>query len=137
MLIILQELTEELGMIDRLGRMIIRIRGQLHLLGTGIQQGIRLQRFWAYSLGIQILDSNEEPIKQDPEVHYSYMAKIQELIPTADEATGPIFEKEPLKHVHNNNEYYVFVMEKEHIDQLESINDTYVVKHGDSNTTSE
>ncbi|GJU31803.1 hypothetical protein Tco_1175392, partial [Tanacetum coccineum] len=61
--------------------------------------------------------------------------KIQEVIPTANKANRPVFDKEPLEHVHNNDEYNVFTNEKEHTGQPESINDTYVVEQGDSNTT--
>ncbi|GJX00659.1 hypothetical protein Tco_0184572 [Tanacetum coccineum] len=63
------------------------------------------------------------------------MAKIQEVIPVADEATGPVFEKEPLEQVHNNDEYNMFVMKKEHPKQPVSINDIYVVEQDDSYTT--
>ncbi|GKD12365.1 hypothetical protein Tco_1196772 [Tanacetum coccineum] len=53
----------------------------------------------------------------------------------AEEATGPVFDKESLEHVHDNDEYNVFAMEKVHPEQPESINDTYMVERGDSNTT--
>ncbi|GJV73136.1 hypothetical protein Tco_1493131 [Tanacetum coccineum] len=82
-----------------------------------------------------ILDSDEEPTDQELEASYLYMAKIKEVIPTAYEAIGPVFDKEPLEQVHNNDEYNVFSKEKEHHEQPESINDTYVVEHGDSHTT--
>ncbi|GKE11925.1 retrovirus-related pol polyprotein from transposon TNT 1-94 [Tanacetum coccineum] len=62
-------------------------------------------------------------------------AGIQEVIPVAEEATGPVFDKESLEHVHDNDEYNVFAMEKVHPEQPESINDTYMVEQGDSNTT--
>ncbi|GJZ20271.1 hypothetical protein Tco_0556861 [Tanacetum coccineum] len=58
-----------------------------------------------------------------------------EVIPAADEGTGPVFDKEPLEHVHTNDEYNVFAMENEHLVQHESINDTYVMEQCDSNTT--
>ncbi|GJV89538.1 hypothetical protein Tco_1533476 [Tanacetum coccineum] len=82
-----------------------------------------------------ILDSNEEPTDQELEAHYMYMAKIPEVIPAADEGTRPVFDKEPMEQVHTNDEYDVFVMENEHPEQPESINDSYVVKQCDSNTT--
>ncbi|GJW46956.1 hypothetical protein Tco_0078602 [Tanacetum coccineum] len=44
-------------------------------------------------------------------------------------------DKEPLEQVHNNDEYNVFAMEKEHPEKPESINDTYVVEQGDNNIT--
>ncbi|GJU37065.1 hypothetical protein Tco_1185419 [Tanacetum coccineum] len=62
---------------------------------------------------------------------------IQEVIPATDKGTGPIFDKEPIKHVHINNEYNVFAMENENPKQPESVNDTYVMELCDSNTTSD
>ncbi|GJX22533.1 hypothetical protein Tco_0226978 [Tanacetum coccineum] len=40
-----------------------------------------------------------------------------------------------LEKVHNNDEYSVFAKKKQHPEQLESSNDTYVVEKGDSTTT--
>ncbi|GKC92049.1 hypothetical protein Tco_1157491 [Tanacetum coccineum] len=34
---------------------------------------------------------------QELEAHYMYMAKVQEVIPTADEDIGPIYDKESLE----------------------------------------
>ncbi|GJS49735.1 hypothetical protein Tco_0599856 [Tanacetum coccineum] len=44
-----------------------------------------------------ILDLDKEPTYQELEAHYWYMAKIQEVISAADEATRPIFDKESLE----------------------------------------
>ncbi|GJW80555.1 gag-pol polyprotein [Tanacetum coccineum] len=52
----------------------------------------------------------------------------------SDEGTGSVFDKEPLEQVHTNDEYNVFAMENEYPEQLESINDTYVVEQCDNNT---
>ncbi|GJW53786.1 hypothetical protein Tco_0097871 [Tanacetum coccineum] len=49
-----------------------------------------------------ILDSDEEPIDHELEAHYMYMAKIQEVIPAANEGTRPIFDKEPLEQCDSN-----------------------------------
>ncbi|GJW15465.1 hypothetical protein Tco_0019598 [Tanacetum coccineum] len=82
-----------------------------------------------------VLDSDEEPIDQELEAHYLYMAKIQEVIPAADEGTRPVFDKEPLEQVLTNDDYNVFAMENEHPEKLKSIKDTYVMEQCDSNTT--
>ncbi|GKA77684.1 hypothetical protein Tco_0784221 [Tanacetum coccineum] len=74
-----------------------------------------------------------EPTDQDLEAHYMYMAKIQEVIPATDEATRPVFDKEPLEQVHKDD-YNVFAIKMEHLEQPESIKDTYVVEQGNSNT---
>ncbi|GKE08761.1 hypothetical protein Tco_1412312 [Tanacetum coccineum] len=81
-------------------------------------------------------DTDDEPDDQELEAHYMYMAKIQEVIPDASDNSGPIFDTEPLAKVHNNNDdYNVFAIEKEHPEQPESINDTYVMEKNDRNIT--
>ncbi|GJS04166.1 hypothetical protein Tco_0320674 [Tanacetum coccineum] len=54
---------------------------------------------------------------------------------TIDDGAGPVFDKEPLEQVHTNDEYNVFAMEDEHNEKPESVTNTYIVKHYDSNTT--
>ncbi|GKB16724.1 hypothetical protein Tco_0850647 [Tanacetum coccineum] len=49
---------------------------------------------------------------------YLYMVKIQEVIPAADKGIGPIFDKDPLEHVHINDEYTAFSMDNENHEQL-------------------
>nr|GEX67037.1 hypothetical protein [Tanacetum cinerariifolium]GEX69365.1 hypothetical protein [Tanacetum cinerariifolium] len=65
------------------------------------------------------------------EAHYLYMAKIQEVIQAADEDTRPIYDTEPLEKVHENDVYNVFSNKREHLEQPESNNDTYVVEKAD------
>nr|GEX72308.1 putative nucleotidyltransferase, ribonuclease H [Tanacetum cinerariifolium] len=59
------------------------------------------------------VDSDEEPTDQELKAHYMYMNKIQEVIPPTDESTRTVFDKEPLEHVHTNDEYNVFFMEND------------------------
>ncbi|GJW76810.1 hypothetical protein Tco_0138492 [Tanacetum coccineum] len=75
-------------------------------------------------------DNDEEPDEQELEAHYMYMAKIQEVL-TAE--SGPSFDAEPLEQVHIEDDYNVFANERQHSEQPESINDTYVVEKFDSN----
>nr|GEY01332.1 hypothetical protein [Tanacetum cinerariifolium] len=82
-----------------------------------------------------MLDSEDKPTDQELKSHYMYMAKIQEVILDVDEDTGPIYDNESLENVHKSDEYNVFSNERQHTDQPESINDTYVVKKVDSNIT--
>ncbi|GJU18348.1 retrovirus-related pol polyprotein from transposon TNT 1-94 [Tanacetum coccineum] len=64
------------------------------------------------------------------------MTHIQEVTPDAVENSGPIFDVEPLQKVQNNNDNYnVFATENEHLEQPESINDTYLEEQGDTNIT--
>ncbi|GJS11421.1 hypothetical protein Tco_0368217 [Tanacetum coccineum] len=50
--------------------------------------------------------------------------------------SGPIFDTEPFKKVHNNDDKYnLFANERHHPEQPESVNDTYLVDQGDTNTT--
>ncbi|GJR92678.1 hypothetical protein Tco_0264852, partial [Tanacetum coccineum] len=69
------------------------------------------------------------------EAHYMYIAKIQMVIPAADEDTGPAYDTKPLEKVHSNDDYNVFANEQEQSEQHESINDTYVMEKDDSNVT--
>nr|GEX31340.1 reverse transcriptase domain-containing protein [Tanacetum cinerariifolium] len=73
-------------------------------------------------------DTDEKIDKQELEAHYSYMAKVQE-VPTADLETNT----EPLKKVQYDTKYNVFANERQHFEQLESINNTCVVEKVDSN----
>nr|GEZ89228.1 hypothetical protein [Tanacetum cinerariifolium] len=67
-----------------------------------------------------------------------YMAKIQEVTPDAAANSGPIFDAEPLQKVHNNNDdYNVFANDRQHPEQPESVNDTYLMEQCDTNITSD
>nr|GEU87277.1 hypothetical protein [Tanacetum cinerariifolium] len=70
------------------------------------------------------------------EAHYMYMEKIQEVIPYAAGNSRPIFNADPLKRVQNNDDNYnVFANERDHPEQPESVNDTYLEEQGDTNIT--
>ncbi|GJV13327.1 hypothetical protein Tco_1354868 [Tanacetum coccineum] len=70
------------------------------------------------------------------ETHYLYMAHIQEVTLDAADNSGPIFDTKPLQKVQSNNdEYNVFANERQHPEQLESVNDTYLNEQGDTNIT--
>ncbi|GKD42465.1 hypothetical protein Tco_1267110, partial [Tanacetum coccineum] len=60
---------------------------------------------------------------------------IQEVLTATNVNNGPIFDKEPLEKVHSNNDYNVFATERQHTEQPETINDTYVVEKDDNNIT--
>ncbi|GJT37313.1 gag-pol polyprotein [Tanacetum coccineum] len=81
-------------------------------------------------------DTNDEPGNQELKAHYMYMAKIREVTPDAADNSRPIFDTEPLQKVQNNNDNYnVFANDKEHPEQPESVNDTYLEEQGDTNIT--
>nr|GEW02250.1 hypothetical protein [Tanacetum cinerariifolium] len=73
-------------------------------------------------------DTDEEIDEQELEAHYSYMAKIQEVL-TADTCT----DSEPLEQVQNDAGYNVFANELQHFEQSESISNTCIVETDDSN----
>ncbi|GKF04882.1 hypothetical protein Tco_0035550, partial [Tanacetum coccineum] len=75
-------------------------------------------------------DTNEEPDEEELEAHYMYMEKIQEVL-TAD--SRPTYDVEPLEKVQSDDDYNVFSTERQHSEQPESINDTYVVEMVDIN----
>ncbi|GKF09191.1 integrase, catalytic region, zinc finger, CCHC-type containing protein, partial [Tanacetum coccineum] len=81
-------------------------------------------------------DTDDEPDDQELEAHYLYMAQIQEVTPDVADKSGPIFDVEPLQKVQNDNDNYnVFANDRGHPEQPESVNDTYLEEHGDTNIT--
>ncbi|GJS66188.1 hypothetical protein Tco_0680752 [Tanacetum coccineum] len=58
------------------------------------------------------------------------MAKIQDVSPEGTSSTG-----QPLEQVQNHNESNVYDNVRQHSEQPESINDTYVLEKDDSNVT--
>ncbi|GJW46996.1 retrovirus-related pol polyprotein from transposon TNT 1-94 [Tanacetum coccineum] len=75
-------------------------------------------------------DTDDEPDEHELKAHYMYMENIQEVL-TADSRLT--FDAEPLEHVQSNDDYNVFATKRQHSEQLETINDTYVVETVDSN----
>nr|GFA28101.1 hypothetical protein [Tanacetum cinerariifolium] len=72
-------------------------------------------------------ETDDKPDDQELEAHYTYMAQIQEVTPDAAKNFGPIFDTEPLQKVQNDDDKYnVFANDKEHLEQPESVNDTYL-----------
>ncbi|GJU84790.1 hypothetical protein Tco_1292336 [Tanacetum coccineum] len=81
-------------------------------------------------------DTDDEPEDQELKAHYMYMEKIQEVTPDAGDNSGPIFDTESLEKAHNiDDNYNVFANERQHSEQPESVNDTYLAEQGDTNTT--
>ncbi|GKB46624.1 hypothetical protein Tco_0897377 [Tanacetum coccineum] len=69
------------------------------------EQGVLLQAEQADWLA----DTNEEIDEQELEAHYSFMAKIQEVLPEESSST-----EQPLEQVQNNDENNVFANERQH-----------------------
>ncbi|GJU59980.1 reverse transcriptase domain-containing protein [Tanacetum coccineum] len=83
-------------------------------------------------------DTNDELDDQELEAHYLYMAQIQEVNPDTADNSGPIFDAGPLQKVQNDDDNYnVFANDREHPEQPESINVTYLNEHGDTNITTD
>ncbi|GJX62370.1 hypothetical protein Tco_0295270 [Tanacetum coccineum] len=60
----------------------------------------------------------------------------EQVTPDVADNSGPIFDVEPLQKVQpDNDEYNVFVNERQHPNQPEPVNDTYLNKQGDTNIT--
>ncbi|GJV86131.1 hypothetical protein Tco_1526029 [Tanacetum coccineum] len=79
-------------------------------------------------------DTDDKLEDQELEAHYLYVAQIQEVTPDAANNSGPIFDAEPLQKVQNNDDNYnVFAIETEHLEQPESVNDTYLVEQDEHN----
>ncbi|GKC51618.1 hypothetical protein Tco_1074363 [Tanacetum coccineum] len=73
-------------------------------------------------------DMDEEIDEQELETHYSFIAKILDVL-TAKSGS----DVEPLEKVQSDAEYNVFVNKRQHSEQPKSISDTYVVEKDDSN----
>ncbi|GJY74688.1 hypothetical protein Tco_0479119 [Tanacetum coccineum] len=83
-------------------------------------------------------DTDDEPKDKELEAHYLYMAHIQEVTPDDADNSGPIFDVEPVQKVKNDDDNYnVFANDKEHPEQPESVNDTYLDEQGDTNITTD
>ncbi|GKB82335.1 gag-pol polyprotein [Tanacetum coccineum] len=83
-------------------------------------------------------DTDDKPDDQKLEAHYMYMEQIQEVTPYTVDNSGPIFDVEPLQKVKNNDDNYnVFANDKEHPEQPEYVNVTYLKEHGDTNITTD
>ncbi|GJT28930.1 hypothetical protein Tco_0909205 [Tanacetum coccineum] len=79
-------------------------------------------------------DTDDEPDDQELEAHYMYMAKIQEVSPNAAANSGPIIDATPLQKVqYDDDNYNVFANDRQHPEQPESINDTYLDEQDDTN----
>nr|GEV52380.1 hypothetical protein [Tanacetum cinerariifolium] len=69
---------------------------------------------------------------QELEVHYMYMAQLQEVSTDAADS-GPIFDDEPLQKVSNDDHYNVFAIESAHPEQSEPVHDTYPIEQDTQN----
>nr|GEW34042.1 retrovirus-related Pol polyprotein from transposon TNT 1-94 [Tanacetum cinerariifolium] len=77
-------------------------------------------------------DTDDELEDQEFEAHYMYMTKIQEVsLDAAD--SGPIFDTEPVQKVSNNDNYNVFAIESELLEQSKSVHDTYLIEQDEHN----
>nr|GFA40911.1 hypothetical protein [Tanacetum cinerariifolium] len=77
-------------------------------------------------------DTDDELEDQELEVHYMYIAKLQEVSPDATDS-GPIFDTEPLQKVSTDDHYNVFAIKSEHPEQSKSIHDTYPIEQDEHN----
>nr|GEX58263.1 hypothetical protein [Tanacetum cinerariifolium] len=75
-----------------------------------------------------LADTDEKVDEQELEAHYSYMAKIQEVL-NADSGTY----SEPVEQVQNNAGYNMFANDLHHSEQSKSVSNTCLVETDDSN----
>ncbi|GKF78829.1 hypothetical protein Tco_0234397, partial [Tanacetum coccineum] len=81
------------------------------------------------SNALDALDASSVIIESNGTKSKDYMAKIQEVSPEESSSTS-----QPLEQVQNHDENNVFANMRRHLsEQLESINDTYVLEKDDSN----
>nr|GEY03930.1 hypothetical protein [Tanacetum cinerariifolium] len=117
----------------------VNVAGARENVGSKVVQRSRIQCFNCREYGHfakecrkpkRLADTDEEADEQELEVHYSYMAKIQE-VPTADSGTG----SEPVEQVQNETGYNVFANHLQHSEQSESVSNTCSVETDDGNVT--
>nr|GEZ56233.1 hypothetical protein [Tanacetum cinerariifolium] len=77
-----------------------------------------------------LADTDEEIDEQELEAHYSFMAKIQEVVSLESNSNV-----ESLEQVQNDDEYNVFANVKQHCVQSESTSNTCFVEKNDSDAT--
>ncbi|GKA89782.1 retrovirus-related pol polyprotein from transposon TNT 1-94 [Tanacetum coccineum] len=84
-------------------------------------------------------DNTEDELEdQELEAHYLYMPQIQEVTPDVVDNCGPIFDVEPLQNVqYDDDNYNVFTINREHLEQPEFVNATYPDEQGDTNITTD
>nr|GEZ72101.1 integrase, catalytic region, zinc finger, CCHC-type, peptidase aspartic, catalytic [Tanacetum cinerariifolium] len=73
-------------------------------------------------------DTDDDELEDhELEVHYMYMAQLQEVSPDAADFR-PIFDDEPLQKVSNDDHYNVFAKESAHPKQSKPVHDTYPIE---------
>nr|GEU39484.1 hypothetical protein [Tanacetum cinerariifolium] len=78
-------------------------------------------------------DTDDDELEdQELEVHYMYMAQLQEVSPDAADS-GPIFDDELLQKVSNNDHYNMFAMKSIHPEQSKPVHDTYLIEQDAQN----
>ncbi|GKD78767.1 hypothetical protein Tco_1341388, partial [Tanacetum coccineum] len=91
------------------------------LLCKQAEKGVPLQVDW-------LENTDKEIDEQELEAHYSFMVKIQEVLPVESGS-----DVEPLEKVQYDAEYNMFDNKRQHYEQPESTNDTHLVERDDSN----
>ncbi|GJU60589.1 retrovirus-related pol polyprotein from transposon TNT 1-94 [Tanacetum coccineum] len=121
----------------------VNVVGARKNVGTKVVQQSRIQCYNCKELRHVARECQKPKWAKDATYHKDKMllckqeeAGIQlKVTPDAAENSGPIFDVESLHKVQHNDDYNVFAMEKEHLDQPESVNDTYLADQGDTNIT--
>ncbi|GJX16692.1 retrovirus-related pol polyprotein from transposon TNT 1-94 [Tanacetum coccineum] len=79
---------------------------------------------------------NDHRVVNVAEARENVGTQIQEVTPDAVDNSRSIFDTEPLKKVQNNDDNYnVFANDREHLEQPESVKNTYLEEQGDTNIT--
>ncbi|GKA28225.1 hypothetical protein Tco_0714393, partial [Tanacetum coccineum] len=117
------------------------LRTSLNTSTTNQDNTLRINRGTEYdNQRVVNVDGARENVGTQVELkaHYMYMPYIQEVTPDVAENSRSIFDAESLQKVQNDDDNYnVFVNDREHLEQPEYVNDTYPDEQGDTNITTD
>ncbi|GJT78422.1 retrovirus-related pol polyprotein from transposon TNT 1-94 [Tanacetum coccineum] len=122
----------------------VNVAGARENVGSQVVQKSRIQCYNCKEYGYVLRECQKPKREKNATYHKEKMllckqeeAGIQEVTPDAADNSRPIFDTEPLQKVQNDDDNYnVFANDKEHPEQPEFVNDTYLEEQEANNELS-